>query len=108
MLLNPSSSEKPITKKEACDILNIAYNTTRLTKIIEDYEETKAYVKKRKQGLRGRPASDAEIALACENYLGGDTITDISKLLFRVPPGLYEEFLKGLESRKDPQEKTKD
>jgi len=83
MLLNPSSSEKPITKKEACDILNIAYNTTRLTKIIEDYEETKAYVKKRKQGLRGRPASDAEIALACENYLGGDTITDISKLLFR-------------------------
>ena len=83
MLLNPSSSEKAITKKEACDILNIAYNTARLTKIIEDYEETKAYVKKRKQGLRGRPASDAEIALACENYLGGDTITDISKLLFR-------------------------
>ena len=27
--------EKPITKKQACEILNISYNTTRLTKIIE-------------------------------------------------------------------------
>ena len=84
-LLNPSSSEKPITKKEACDILNIAYNTTRLAKIIEDYEERKAYVKKRKKSLRGRPASDAEIAEACESYLTGDTISDISKSLFRSP-----------------------
>lgn len=84
-LLNPSSSEKPITKKEACDILNIAYNTTRLNKIIEDYEERKAYVKKRKKDLRGRPATDAEIAEACESYLTGDTISDISKSLFRSP-----------------------
>ncbi len=84
-LLNPSSSEKPITKKEACDILNIAYNTTRLNKIIEDYEERKAYVKKRKKDLRGRPASAAEIAEACESYLTGDTISDISKSLFRSP-----------------------
>ena len=26
-------AEKPITKKEACDILNISYNTTRLNKL---------------------------------------------------------------------------
>jgi hypothetical protein len=84
-LLNPLSSDKPITKKEACDILNIAYNTTRLNKIIEDYEDRKAYVKKRKQSLRGRPASREEIAQACESYLTGDTITDISKSLFRSP-----------------------
>ena len=79
------SSEKPITKKEACDILNIAYNTTRLNKIIEDYEERKAYVKKRKQSLRGRPASQQEIAEACESYLTGATVSDISKSLFRSP-----------------------
>jgi len=84
-LLSPSSSDKPITKKEACDILNIAYNTTRLNKIIEDYEDRKAYVKKRKQSLRGRPASREEIAEACESYLTGDNITDISKSLFRSP-----------------------
>ncbi len=88
-LLNPNSSApastKAITKKEACDILNIAYNTTRLQKIIEDYNDRKTYTKKRKASLRGRPASDAEIAEACENYLTGDTITDISKSLFRSP-----------------------
>ena len=89
-LLNPSSSAqasdttvKPITKKEACDILNIAYNTTRLSNIIEEYDEQKQYTKKRKAGLRGRPASDAEINEACSSFLGGDTISDISKRLFR-------------------------
>jgi|TARA_B110000285_G_scaffold113037_1_gene128294 hypothetical protein len=91
MLLNPiisdkateESKSKPITKKQACDILNIAYNVTRLSKIIEEYDEQKAYTKKRKQGLRGRPASDAEINEACTSFLGGDTVTDISKRLFR-------------------------
>ena len=78
-----SSSPKPITKKEACDILNIAYNTTRLTNIIEEYNDQKEYTKSRKSSLRGRPATDAEISEACTSFLGGDTITDISKRLFR-------------------------
>jgi len=88
-LLNPSSSAptttKAITKKEACDILNIAYNTTRLNKIIEEYHEKKAYTAQRKKKLRGRPASQAEIAEACESYLQGGTISEISKSLFRSP-----------------------
>jgi len=84
-LLNPSSSQKPITKKEACDILNIAYNTTRLNKIIEEYHEKKAYTAQRKKKLRGQPASQAEIAEACESYLQGGTISEISKSLFRSP-----------------------
>ena len=82
-LLNPSSSQKPITKKEACDILNIAYNTARLSKIIESYDEQRDYTKKRKASLRGRPASAAEISEAVTDFLGGHTITDISKRLFR-------------------------
>ena len=85
-LLNPGSiSDKPITKKEACDILNISYNTTRLQKIIEEYDERKDYTKKRKAGLRGRPASAGEISEACSSFLSGDTISDISKRLFRSP-----------------------
>ena len=88
-LLNPSSSAptttKAITKKEACDILNIAYNTTRLNKIIEDYHDRKAYTAARKKKLRGRPASSAEIAEACESYLQGGAISEISKSLFRSP-----------------------
>jgi len=96
MLLNPRSAQatedstttvslKPITKKEACDILNIAYNTTRLSKIIEEYDERKAYTKKRKAVLRGRPATDAEISEACTGFLQGGTITDIAKFLYRSP-----------------------
>ena len=85
-LLNPSTeTEKPITKKDACNILNIAYNTNRLDAIIEGHIEQKAYVKKRKKSLRGRPASNEEIADACERYLTGDNISDISKSLFRSP-----------------------
>ena len=85
-LLNPSTeTEKPITKKDACNILNIAYNTNRLDAIIEGHIEQKAYVKKRKKALRGRPASNEEIADACERYLTGDNISDISKSLFRSP-----------------------
>ena len=82
-LLNPSSSQKAITKKEACEILNIAYNTTRLNKIIEDYHDRKEYTKRRKAQLRGKPASDAEIAEACESYLSGRSVSEISKSLFR-------------------------
>ena len=29
--------DNPITKKEACGMLNIRYNTTRLQRIIEDH-----------------------------------------------------------------------
>lgn len=85
-LLNPcptSTANKPITKKEACDILNIAYNTNRLSSIIEEHKEQKAYTKKRKAGLRGRPASNEEIATAVTGFLEGDNFTDISRRLFR-------------------------
>lgn len=64
-------------------MLNIAYNTTRLTRILEDFEEQQAYVKKRKQQNRGRPASNAEIQDAVLSYLQGDNISDISKSMYR-------------------------
>jgi len=91
-LLNPdtsapasegSNTKKAITKKEACEILNIAYNTTRLNAIIDGYLEQKAYVKTRKAQNRGRPARDSEICEAVTDYLQGETVTDISKRLFR-------------------------
>ena len=64
-------------------MLNIAYNTTRLTRILEDFEQQQAYVKKRKQYNRGRPASQAEIQDAVLSYLQGDNISDISKSMYR-------------------------
>jgi ATP-dependent Lon protease len=77
------SAETPISKKEACNILNISYNTTRLNKVIEEYEENVQYRKTRMAQKRGRPATKDEIAQIAEEYLGGESFSDIGKRIFR-------------------------
>jgi len=77
------SAETPISKKVACDMLNIAYNTARLQRIIDDYEDKKEYKALRKKQNRGRGATDAEICEAVERYLSGDSIAEIASGLFR-------------------------
>jgi hypothetical protein len=83
-LLAPTEG-KPISKKEACEILNISYNTTRLNKIIEDFHEQQEYSKKRKSQNRGKPATDGEIKELVVDYLTGVGITEIAKSLYRSP-----------------------
>lgn len=78
-------ADKPITKKEACEILNIAYNTARLQRIIDDFQDKKEFVRLRKSQNRGKPATDAEIREAIERYLSGDNVTSISAGLYRSP-----------------------
>ena len=77
------SADTPISKKEACSILNIAYNTTRLQKIIDDFEDNQNYKAKRKAQNRGKAATDAEIGEAIERFLSGDSIAEIAKGLYR-------------------------
>ena len=43
------NQDDPITKKEACEILNIRYNTTRLQRIIDDHLELWEYKIKEEQ-----------------------------------------------------------
>jgi hypothetical protein len=74
---------KPISKKEACQILNISYNTTRLAKIIEQREHEKTVDKKMRDAKRGKPASEQEIKDVIEWYLEGDTKADIANRLYR-------------------------
>lgn len=81
-LLNPEEG-KPISKKEACDILNISYNTSRLDKIIETFQEREEYTKKRKAANRGKPATDVEIADIAKAYLQGEAINTIAKDIYR-------------------------
>jgi hypothetical protein len=76
-------AEKPISKKEACEILNISYNTTRLAKIIESHKEEIAELQRRRAANRGKAASPYEIQAVIEGYLDGDSITDISKRIYR-------------------------
>ena len=47
-VISQLEKDNPITKKEACGMLNIRYNTTRLQKIIDDHLETKAFRETRK------------------------------------------------------------
>jgi hypothetical protein len=76
-------AEKPITKKEACEILNIAYNTVRLGKIITEYQDKQESDKKRRAANRGKPASDYEISAVVESYLRGESQKEIADGLFR-------------------------
>ena len=77
------TGDSPITKKEACSILNIAYNTTRLQKIIDDFLETKAYREKRKSQNRGKAATREEVADTITRFLSGDPISEIAAGLYR-------------------------
>jgi hypothetical protein len=75
--------EKPISKKEACEILNISYNTTRLTKIIEQYRFDQEEQARRRAANRGKPATPYETQTIIEGYLDGDSVADIGKRLYR-------------------------
>lgn len=85
-LLDPQEEGvKPITKKDACQILGMAYNTTRLGTIIEAFKEKQARSAKRRAELRGKPATREDIVYIISEYLGGEPIDAISKMTYRSP-----------------------
>jgi hypothetical protein len=81
-LLEPKEG-KPGTKKDACQIIGIAYNTTRLATIIDSYKEKKAKELERRAALRGKPATQDEINFVIQEYMEGNTVDSISKSLYR-------------------------
>lgn len=84
--------DKPITKKEACAILGIAYNVTRLASLIEKFKEAKAKDAERRAKLRGKPATNDEITFIIQEYLEGATIDSISNNTYR-PPNFIKHIL---------------
>ena len=76
-------AEKPITKKDACAILNIAYNTVRLGQIIDKHKEKKARDAERRAALRGKPATESEISYIISSYMEGTTVEAISDTTHR-------------------------
>ena len=75
--------DKPITKKEACNILNISYNTTRLGSLIEKHKEKKVRDQERRREKRGKPATEDEMRYVVESYLEGLPIDSISNAIYR-------------------------
>lgn len=81
-LLEPQDN-KPITKKDACQMLGMAYNTTRLASIIEEFKQKQQRIAEQKAKLRGKPISDSERINIIQEYLLGATVEAISKLTYR-------------------------
>lgn len=78
-------SDSPISKKAACEMLNITYNTTRLAKLIEQYKNRKETEKRlRKQNLR-KPLEESDLVYIAQEYLNGGSILGISEKLYRTP-----------------------
>ncbi len=77
--------DNPITKKEACGILNIRYNTTRLQKIIDDHLDTKAFRETRKSQNKGKAATEDEIRSVVKMYIDGFNISGIADNIYRSP-----------------------
>ena len=75
--------DNPITKKEACNILNIRYNTTRLAKIIEEWRDTQEFRERRKAQNKGKMATKDEIRMVVQSYLDGDNISNIAQSIYR-------------------------
>lgn len=76
-------SDKPCTKKEACAILRITYNTTRLNTIIENYKAKKKRTAELKAQKAYTPATQSEIEYCVTAYLGGSTVSSIAEDLYR-------------------------
>lgn len=84
-LLEPEEGVKPITKKDACQILGMSYNTTRLGSIIEEFKKKQERSAKRRAELRGKPVTNDELVYIIGEYITGETVDAISKSTYRSP-----------------------
>lgn len=83
-LLDPKvPGTKPITKKEACQILGMAYNTSRLEGILQQFKDRQQRDSERRAALRGKPATKDEISFVIKEYVEGQPIEAISRSTYR-------------------------
>jgi hypothetical protein len=79
-LMNGSS---PITKKRACEILGISYNTSRLDSILSEYREKQERQRELRKKKRGTLVSDQDKKFIIEEYLNGTTMKEITDTIYR-------------------------
>ena len=100
-LLNPGSdTDKPITKKQACDVLNIAYNTARL--------QTEKPIQKNERSLCGVVRRLLKKSLKRAQVSSEEILSQISPRDYSGLPLSYETFLRQWEYRQDQQTKKKE
>ena len=75
-------TDKP-TKKVACEMLGIKYNTARLGNIIDDYIDSKARDKRLRNKKRGTPVLQDEAVSIITEYLLSRSISRVADVHFR-------------------------
>ena len=75
--------EKPITKKSACEMLGINYNTARLDKLITQHEESEERRKRLRASKQGTPLTKEEYNEIANEFLSGTAVTNIAESLHR-------------------------
>jgi hypothetical protein len=76
-------AEKPITKKVACEMLNITYNTTRLNKIMEEFKGDLEFRKQMRKKMRTMPMDNPTASQIVSEYLSGESLANISASTYR-------------------------
>lgn len=71
------------TKKAACEVLGIAYNTTRLSNLIEEFLSRQERDKKFRSQKRKEAVSKDEVANWVTSYLNGATLSELSNTYYR-------------------------
>jgi transposase len=83
LVISLLEDKKPITKKEACEILNINYNTQRLNRIIQEYKDKIEFTKRQLKANKGKPFDDYDLREIAISYLSGESVTNIAANLYR-------------------------
>jgi len=94
-VIKAMGAEAPCSRKEACQMLNITYNSTRLTRIIEEYEAKVAYRRKQRTAMRKVPITTSDKKAIVQGYVGGESLKEITDTSFRslaVVKKILEEF----------------
>ena len=78
-----AAREEGTTKKRQCEVLGIAYNTSRLDKLLDEYVEDKRVRADLVKKMRSQPVTPQEVANMVEAYLQGDPLGEISRRMYR-------------------------
>lgn len=71
------------TKKAACEILGIAYNTKRLGDLVEEWIARKEQGKVMRAKKRKQPVTNQELADIITDYLSGSSLVDLADRYYR-------------------------
>jgi len=78
--------KKGKTKKACCQYLNIAYNTKRLEKIIQDFEDKVEREAELKKKAKTKVFSDTEKSNIAKRYIEGEAISAIATSFYMSSP----------------------